>query len=66
MNQIQNLWDYKDLADFLKCGPDKLRRQVMNRQIPFIKIGRLVRFKPEEVQNWLASQSVSARGGRNG
>jgi excisionase family DNA binding protein len=51
--QTKSLWRYADLAEYLKVSEDKLRRSVMNRAIPFTKIGRVVRFDPEEIDAWL-------------
>lgn len=51
--QTKTLWRYADLARYLGVSEDKLRRDVMNRAIPFTKIGRVVRFDPEEIDTWL-------------
>lgn len=44
------LYTYKDLAEYLQCSEVKLRMAVMNKQIPYVKIGKLVRFTPEQVE----------------
>ena len=36
------------------------RRQVAQRRIPFVKVGRLVRLMPEAVSNFLAARTRSA------
>ncbi len=52
MNNQNNLWKYADLARFLKVSESKLRRDVMNKNIPFIKIGRVVRFDKNQIAEY--------------
>jgi hypothetical protein len=35
-----------------------LRKQVARRKIPFVKIGRLVRFDLAEIEAWIKEQKV--------
>jgi excisionase family DNA binding protein len=37
-----------------------LRKYVAKRKIPFVKVGRLVRFRPSEIDGWIASRAVTA------
>jgi excisionase family DNA binding protein len=46
------LWKYSDLARFLQLSVDKLRRDVMERKIPFIKVGRMVRFDKNQTADF--------------
>ena len=39
-----------------------VRRLVAERRIPFVKIGRLVRFDPEEIAAWIDGQRVPTEG----
>jgi excisionase family DNA binding protein len=36
-----------------------LRKYVAQRKIPFVKVGRLVRFRPSEIDIWIASRAVA-------
>jgi len=47
------LWTYKDLARFLRVSEAKVRHDVMDRKIPFIKIGRSVRFHKNQIAEFL-------------
>jgi excisionase family DNA binding protein len=47
------LWTYKDLARFLKVSEAKVRHDVMDRKIPFIKIGRSIRFDKNQMAEFL-------------
>jgi excisionase family DNA binding protein len=48
-----SLLDYRQLSKQLSVSESHLRRLVMRRMIPFIKIGRLVRFRAEDIAAWL-------------
>ena len=47
------LWTVRECADFLRVKPDWVYRAVKHYDLPFIKIGRLYRFDPEEIKAWL-------------
>ena len=52
------LWDTNDYAAFVKrkrntCEKDRLE----GNGPPFIKVGRLVRYRPEDVRKWLFAQT---------
>lgn len=49
----QQLLDIEAVARRLGVGVRYVRRLVAERRIPFIKIGRLVRFDPDEIEAWI-------------
>jgi excisionase family DNA binding protein len=49
----QPLWSYNDLSKYLGRSVNTLRKDVMHRRIPFIKIGKLIRFNPDAIALWL-------------
>ena len=53
------LLNYSDLADYLKMSEHTLRRFVMERKIPFTKIGKCVRFSPGAISEWIKTKSVN-------
>jgi excisionase family DNA binding protein len=57
-NFINTLWRYADLARYLQVSQEFVRHAVMYQKIPFIKIGRCVRFDPAEIESWLKSITV--------
>ena len=57
-----NLLTYRQAAEFLTVSEPSLRRWVMLRQIPFIKIKKSVRFSASELQAWIEAQSVPVGG----
>ncbi len=56
------LLDIDGLADRLGVGERFVRRLVEERRIPYLKIGRLVRFEVGDVEAWIASQRVEPNG----
>ncbi len=50
------LWDVRQAAKFLGVSVKKVRSLIEKREIPFVKIGRLYRFRPASVQTWVKRQ----------
>ncbi|HPC43111.1 MAG TPA: hypothetical protein PLD91_19510 [Spirochaetota bacterium] len=44
------LWKYSDLARYLQVSEHKLRHDVMMEKIPFIRIGRSIRFDKQQIE----------------
>ena len=42
-----------ELAKYLRIAPQTSRRWVLNREVPFHKIGRAVRFRASEIDAWI-------------
>ncbi len=55
-------WNYEQLAEFLGMSPASLRVWVMQGRVPHYKIGKLVRFDPAIIKEWLQEQAVNAGG----
>ena len=49
--------DYRGLSVYLKAAQGTLRHKVMRGEIPYIKIGRSVRFVKKQIDVWLAGRS---------
>ncbi|OUR96140.1 hypothetical protein A9Q84_07200 [Halobacteriovorax marinus] len=45
--------DFNQTVQFLTLKPSHLRKLIFNREIPFFKVGRLVRFKASELEQWI-------------
>jgi len=56
------LLDIDGLADRLGVGERFVRRLVEERRIPYLKIGRLVRFDAREVEEWIGSRRIEPSG----
>lgn len=52
-----SFWDIKKTAEVLSICVGTLRDWVYKRQIPFKKVGNLIRFVPSEIQKWIEERS---------
>lgn len=55
---VNNLLDKPQLGELLHVSVKTLDKWVCDREIPFVKVGRLVRFRPEEIDAWLDERRV--------
>lgn len=55
------LLEIEEMSRFLGVSESTLYGWVNQKRIPFIKVGRLVRFNAEEIENWLKERSVAER-----
>ncbi len=51
--QLEPLWTLDQVAERLSTTPRHIRELVFRRAIPSVRIGRLVRFSPPEIEAWL-------------
>ncbi len=52
MAELKPKWNYEQASIFLGVSKQKLRTDVMNKLIPFTKLGRSVRFDPDTLQDY--------------
>ena len=55
------LWDTATLAERLGVTERFVRRLVDERRIPFLRIGKFIRFDPADVAAWIEQQRVEQR-----
>ncbi|MFY9401983.1 MAG: helix-turn-helix domain-containing protein [Candidatus Omnitrophota bacterium] len=46
------------IAQYLDISQDTLRQWVWRREIPYFKVGRLVKFDIIEIENWVKKKRV--------
>jgi excisionase family DNA binding protein len=56
---METLMDITALGKLTTIKTATLRKYVAKRKIPFVKVGRLVRFRPSEIEVWIASRAVA-------
>jgi excisionase family DNA binding protein len=54
------LLDCSQVADILGCSLRTVRRITELRTIPFVKVGRLVRFRPQDIERYIALHTTEA------
>ena len=50
---LPDLLDIDQLAKHLGTSHRHIRRLIAERRIPYVKVGRLIRFDPDEITAWL-------------
>ena len=60
-DEIKSLYNYEQAAEILNLAPQTLRQWVSGEKIPFIKLGRAVRFTPEMI-NDMITNGVDTKG----
>lgn len=56
-----DLMSMEELATYLGgVSQDWIYQRTAKNEIPFVKVGRLIKFRREEIDRWLAARSVPA------
>jgi excisionase family DNA binding protein len=50
---MENLMTVKDVAEYMRLSEQTIQRYVMNREIPFHKIKKVIRFRLSEIERWI-------------
>ncbi|MHB1486657.1 MAG: helix-turn-helix domain-containing protein [Acidimicrobiales bacterium] len=56
------LLDIEGLAEWLGTSVRHVRRLVAERRVPYLKVGHLVRFDPEDIAYWITERKVGVDG----
>jgi excisionase family DNA binding protein len=57
---LPELWDIDRLVEYLGTSKHLVYRLTHERRIRFLRVGKELRFRPEDVAAWLESQVVDA------
>ena len=52
---VRQLWDFEDLMTYLKIPRSTVRMYIAMEKIPCVRIGRHLRFVPEEIERMVKS-----------
>jgi excisionase family DNA binding protein len=55
-------WGFKETSAYLGCTEGTLRVWTSKRKVPFVRVGRLVRFRKQDLDAWLDSNAVEPNG----
>ncbi len=58
--KIVELLTIEEAAQVLKMKKSRLRKAVFRREVKFIKLGALVRFRREHLLEWIEKSTVKA------
>ena len=59
---MQKLLKYEEMADLLGISHNTLRNWVSARRVPYVKVGKLVRFDPAQVMEYINTHTVQPIG----
>lgn len=57
--QPDKLWTIDDVADYCCVKPSVIRFWVQNCQIPYLRLGKFIRFDSEEVRGWVEDRKTN-------
>ncbi len=57
-NGNERILDVPGLADYIGVDESWVYKQVSNNSLPYFKAGRYVRFRKNQIDDWMDSQSV--------
>jgi excisionase family DNA binding protein len=46
------LMTIRDVAEYLRLSEQTIQRYVLKREIPYLKIKKVIRFRPREIEEW--------------
>ena len=52
------IFNVKEIAEYLNCSVSSIRTLVRNKQIPFFRIGSKLNFNKDAVDNWIYNQEI--------
>ena len=55
-----SLLDINEAAERLGTTERHMRALIVDRKIPYIKVGRLIRFDPSALDEWIEAQTIMA------
>lgn len=59
--KARRLVDLAGVAEYLHDNQRHIKNLIQKRQIPFVRLGRSLRFDLDEIDAWLDANSVKAR-----
>ncbi len=60
-DSLPHLLTIDQLVERLGTSNRHIRRLIAERRIPYLKVGKLVRFDPDEITRWLDDSRVALR-----
>jgi excisionase family DNA binding protein len=54
-------WNFEEAAYYIGCTTGTLKVWASKRRVPYVKVGRLTRFRKKDLDKWLDSRLVEAQ-----
>jgi excisionase family DNA binding protein len=59
--EYQGTWDIYQAAAYVGFAPGTMRNKIWRREVPFLKLGRSVRFLKRDLDEWLDQHRVDPK-----
>ena len=56
---METLMTIADLAEKMRLSEATIRKYVLEKSVPYLKIGAAVRFLPSEIEKWVEARKKS-------
>ena len=60
LKATRGLWTEPEAAGYCKTTPRHLRELRYTGRIPYLRVGKLIRYRPADLDAWLDAQAVRA------
>ena len=58
MKDIEKLLNIDELSEIIGLSQSAIYKMVNTKRIPYVKVGRLVKFEPIKIRLWIEQNSV--------
>lgn len=58
----QKFYGIKWLSEYLGVSENKIYSWVKRKEIPFYRVGRLLKFRKEDIDSWMLERKVNPEG----
>jgi len=63
--ELETYLTVRELADYLRLNVQTIQRWVINREVPFHKIKKVIRFRVSEIEKWVTESGRKQTGVKN-
>ena len=50
---MKEIYNIKELSNYLKISPSEIRKLVRQNQIPYFRVGNRIKFEKEKINEWI-------------
>jgi excisionase family DNA binding protein len=55
----------RELAEVLRLSEQTIQRYVLNKEIPYLKIKKVIRFRPSDIERWVDNGGITIAANRD-
>ena len=50
---MKEIYNIRELSNYLKISPSEIRKLVRQNQIPYFRVGNRIKFEKEKINEWI-------------